>query len=212
MPTGYTAGILDGEIKSFKQFATTCMRAFGATIHMRDEKMSAKYEPRTPSKYYAEHLKEAKDALEINKNLSDAEIIKNLKKSLLGEEKHYEKYINEKYEGNLKLNTILSDVNKWVPPTKEHMEFKNFMKLQLVDTISHDGDVSYYVELLTEVQGKLFEIQDKTKHPEIAEKYRKEFIKAAEKDIEYYTKELNEEMERCNNSNKWVEDLLKSIK
>ena len=36
MPTGYTAGILEGKIKTFPEFAKICMRAFGAAIHMRD--------------------------------------------------------------------------------------------------------------------------------------------------------------------------------
>lgn len=52
MPTGYTAGILDGEINTFEEFAKTCMRAFGATIHMRDEPLSKTYEPEKTSDYH----------------------------------------------------------------------------------------------------------------------------------------------------------------
>lgn len=44
MPTGYTAGILNGTIKTFKEFATKCSRAF--MIHMRDEAHDAPYTPR----------------------------------------------------------------------------------------------------------------------------------------------------------------------
>lgn len=212
MPTGYTAGILDGKIKTFKQFATTCMRAFGSTIHMRDDSLNEKYKPRVPDDYYSERLKEAKEELENNKKVSDAEIIKNLKKGLFEEQRQYKKNIEEKLEAKEKLDTILSDVKKWTPPSKEHTEFKNFMKQQLTDTISHDTDISYYEELLNEVQAKLLELQDEAKHQEIASEYRKKLIESSEHDIEYYTKAYNEEVERCNDSNKWVTDLIKSIK
>jgi hypothetical protein len=212
MPTGYTAGILDGKIKTFKQFATTCMRAYGATIHMRDDSLDEKYTPRVPDDYYSERLKEAKEELENNKKVSDAEIIKNLKKGLFEEQRRYKKNIEEKLKEKEKLTTILSDVKNWTPPSEDHKEFKNFMKQQLVDTISHDADTSYYEELLNEVQGKLLELQDESKHLEIAAEYRKKLIESSEHDIEYYIKTYNEEVERCNDSNKWVTDLIKSIK
>jgi hypothetical protein len=212
MPTGYTAGILEGKIKSFKQFATICMRAFGATIHMRDDSLTEEYKPRTPNGYYTEALEQAKEKLENAKNVSDSEIIKNLKKTLLEDQKRHEKSISEKIKDKEKLTSILSDVRKWEPPTEEHREFKNFMKQQLVDTISHNADTSYYEKELNDVQNELLKIQDKTKHQEIAEEYRKKLIEDAEHDIEYYTKQFNEEIERCNDSNKWVQDLINSIK
>ena len=63
MPTGYTAGIIDGKTETFQEFAKQCMRAFGATIHMRDENMDKEYEPRTPSDYHTKALEEAKEKL-----------------------------------------------------------------------------------------------------------------------------------------------------
>ena len=35
MPTGYTAGIIDGTTKDFKEYAKHCERAF--MIHLREE-------------------------------------------------------------------------------------------------------------------------------------------------------------------------------
>ncbi len=63
MPTGYTAGILDGKITTFQQFAKQCMRAFGATIHMRDDDMDAEITPRTPSDYYSKEIEKAKNII-----------------------------------------------------------------------------------------------------------------------------------------------------
>jgi len=211
MPTGYTAGILDGSIKSFKQFATTCVRAFGAAIHMRDESISKKYEPRVPDDYYMERLEEAREELQKVKDLSDAQIIKNHKKELLDEEKRYKKRIDETLEAKKKLDTILSDVHKWTPPTEEHQEFKNFMKQQLDDTIRQDGDTSYYDDELRHVQDKLRSLEDEKKFEQIATELRIRLIESAEESIESYTKRYDEEVKRCDDANKWVADLMNSI-
>ena len=56
MPTGYTEGIIDGKTETFQDFAKQCMRAFGATIHMRDEDMEAEITPRTPSDYSSKEI------------------------------------------------------------------------------------------------------------------------------------------------------------
>jgi hypothetical protein len=60
MPTGYTAGILDGKINTFPEFATECMKAFGACIHMRDDDISTTYRPRKVDDYYIKKIKEIK--------------------------------------------------------------------------------------------------------------------------------------------------------
>ena len=46
MPTGYTHGIIDGDITTFEQFAERCSRAF--LIHMRDDSSDAEYKKREP--------------------------------------------------------------------------------------------------------------------------------------------------------------------
>ena len=82
MPTGYTAGILDGKITTFPQFAKQCMRAFGATIHMRDDDMDAEITPRTPSDYYSKEIEKAKQLLKDAETFSDEVIVKNRKEEL----------------------------------------------------------------------------------------------------------------------------------
>ena len=57
MPTGYTAGILDGTVKDFNEFAKKCSRAF--MIHLRDEPFDSEYKKREPSDYHSKNLKEA---------------------------------------------------------------------------------------------------------------------------------------------------------
>ena len=75
MPTGYTAGIIDGEITTFEQFAIQCTRAFGATIHMRDNPLDSPYEPRTPSDHYVNSLQSQREKLEETKTMTDEAIV-----------------------------------------------------------------------------------------------------------------------------------------
>ncbi len=59
MPTGYTAGIIDGTTTTFQQFAKQCIRNFGATIHMRDEPSDVEYIERIPSDFHTKAIEEA---------------------------------------------------------------------------------------------------------------------------------------------------------
>lgn len=203
MPTGYTAGILDGKITTFPQFAKLCMRAFGATIHMRDEDMDAKITPRVPSDYYLDEIEQAKQLLKDAYNLSDEDIIKR-KEEELEESKEYHLKAIEKAIIDLKnMNNILKDVKKWQPPTSEHTGIKDFMISQIEETIEWDCKTKYHSEALEKIELELSTID--------ASEIRKAMIKQAEKDFDYSTKNYNEELERCNGSNKWVADFLESL-
>lgn len=82
MPTGYTEGIMNGKITTFPQFAKLCMRAFGATIHLRDESLDSEYEPRVPSDYHSKEIERAKKNIIDAKKLSDEEIIDSKKEAI----------------------------------------------------------------------------------------------------------------------------------
>lgn len=203
MPTGYTAGIVDGEIKTFPEFAKLCMRAFGATVHMRDESMTTDYIPREPSKYHAEQLEEANKKIELVKSLSDEEII-SVRKIELEKEKEY--HLNRIAETKLiaeSLNKILHDAEKYTPPTPDHVGVKDFMIEQIKETIKWDGSTTYHDEKLVQIESNLSNLNPKN--------IRDEMIANAKKNIDYHKKEQNEELQRCEKSNKWVDDFLKSL-
>jgi hypothetical protein len=75
---------------------------------------------------------------------------------------------------------------------------------QLKETIRHDGDVSYYEEQLAECYKKL-------ESPIDLDVVKKDLMESYEYDLESSQKSFNEEIERCNSSNEWVDVLLKSI-
>jgi hypothetical protein len=204
MPTGYTAGVVDGTTKTFKDFAKICMRAFGAAIHMRDEPLSKKYEKRTPDSYYYENLEEAKKNLADLETLPDQYFIEAEYEKIKEDIKYYAKKINEIKETKERLDNLLNEASEWKPPTKDHVEFKKFMIQQLQLTLESDGDTSYYDE-------KLKELYEKLESPIDIVLVKEELRESYEYDVVSRQKRLEEEIERCKSSNDWTDELLKSI-
>lgn len=200
MPTGYTAGIIDGTTETFQDFAKQCMRAFGATIHMRDESMDKEYEPRTPSDYHTKALEKANEKLKQAEKLTDSEIIESRKANIAKNKAYYLKRIEETKKAKERLDLFLAKAKAFNPPTKDHEGIAKFMIEQIETTIDHDGSTKYYDEELAKIDAQLSNIN--------ADKIRAEMIADAKRDIEYHTKEHNAELKRCNDSNKWVSDLL----
>jgi len=205
MPTGYTAGIIDGEITTFEQFATQCSRAFGATIHMRDNPLDSPYEPRTPSQYYVNSLQSQREKLEETKTMTDEAIVRDFENLLNDSLKYHEREL-EKTKVNLgRLNSIMESAKSWVPPTEDHEGVRDYMIDQLEITIKADGDPSYHVNKIVQAKKELEEGID----PKV---YREERIKEIEDRISYYGVEVQKELERCKQSNDWMDKFLESIK
>jgi len=205
MPTGYTAGIIDGKITTFEQFATQCSRAFGATIHMRDNPLDSPYEPRTPSEYYVNSLQSQREKLEEMKTMTDEAIVQDFENLLNDSLKYHEREM-EKTKVNLgRLNSIMESAKSWVPPTEDHEGVRDYMIDQLEITIKADGDPSYHVNKIVQAKKELEEGID----PKV---YREEKIKEIEDRISYYEGEVQKELERCKQSNDWMDKFLESIK
>jgi hypothetical protein len=210
MPTGYTAGILDGKIKDFKEFARVCIRAFGAAIHMRDDSLNKGYEPMKVDSYYTENKKKAINDLNKLKLKSDSKLIEEYQKQLEKDKVYYEDKLKETNKNAEDLNRILSESKNWTPPTAEHTAFKEFMINQLTETIKWDGDPSSEIEELTRIENELKSIKELGKVK--IDAIRKEKIESLEKDIQYYTEREAEAEKRVIGSNEWVEVLVKSLK
>lgn len=204
MPTGYTAGIIDGNIKTFRDFAKICMRAFGATVHMKDESLDKEYEIRKVDSYYKENLNSKESELIETKARSIEEIVEARKKVIEEDIERYTVKIKKMTLDKKKFDEILSDVNKWEPPTEDHIEFKKFMQTQIIDAIKYDCDIDYYSK-------KKAELEAAYKSDINASIIKNEEINSIKKDIEYYKERLISQEESANESNKWVEALFESI-
>ena len=203
MPTGYTAGILNCTVTTFPQFAKLCMRAFGATIHLRDEGLNTEYKPRVPSDYHLEAIKGAEQLIIDAQKLTDDEIVDIRKKELEGSKKYYLEAIEKAKKAAIEMDKMLSDVLKWQPPTPDHIGIKDFMIEQIVKTIDFDCKTDYHDKKLIKIESQLLNTD--------ASEIRKQMIEQAERDLAYHREENLKEIQRCEQSNKWVTDLLSSL-
>jgi hypothetical protein len=203
MPTGYTANILDGKVKTFQEFAKTCMRAFGATIHMRDDSMDSEYVPQIPNNYHSKAIKEAEKHLKDAETMTDKQVVSNRKKELNESRKWHVKKISEIKKDRKKLDTILSYAMSYQPPTSEHTGIKDFMIQQLAETIKYDGETDYHDKALERIKCELSSLD--------ANKIRNKKIAKANEELQYHSEELRKEIERCDKSNKWVVEFIKSL-
>jgi hypothetical protein len=193
MPTGYTYSIKEGI--SFRDFTLSCSKAFGALISMRDEPNDAPIPTEIkPSDYALKSLNVANAQLKkLNEmSISVAEIL--CEKEYQDELKRIEKSEKEDSELYKKYEEMLDKVNKWTPPTSEHQGLKDFMIQQIESSIKHD--CRYKREKPTKIKASEWLANRK---------------KQAMKDIEYYKKSYKEEVERCAEKTKWIQDLVKSL-
>lgn len=201
MPTGYTAGIIDGTTKDFKEYAKLCSRAF--MIHLRDEPFNSEYKPRTPSDYHIKAIKKAKEELKEVEVLEDSTIIEREKLRLLDEVKRYKDQIEKEKESKKRLDAFLEKAKKYKAPTETHNGIAEFMVAQIEETIKFDCNSSFYTDELEKAQKKLLNIN--------AEDVRGELKTKATKDLAYHTKEHEAELKRCRDSNKWYEDFINAL-
>lgn len=203
MPTGYTAGIVDGTIKTFPEFAKLCMRAFGATIHMRDDSMEDEYKPRVPSTYHSDKLLELHKQKEELMNKSDEQLISDKKAELLASKENYIKRIEDTQAKAIRLKDMLKDAQSYVPPTGEHQGIKDFMIQQIEETIKWDGSTNYHDQQIDKIDLQLANLK--------ATDVRFDTAAKIAEDIAYHTKNHNEEIKRCEESNKWCNDFINSL-
>ena len=203
MATGYTHEIINGNITTFKDFAILCTRAFGATIHMRDENLDTPYEPRTVSSYYSESIAEKAKELEHLNSIS----IEDFEKEMIAQWERDIQYHQNAIEKSKKdyevLIKLLEEAKAFVPPTDEHVNFKEFIIEQLKGTIEYDCNITYHLNSLEE-------LNDRINNYDI-EKEKADKITAMEDSLEYSKKSLNDEIRRVNDSNKWMSDLFKVL-
>lgn len=199
MPTGYTAGVADGSITSFKDYALMCARAFGASLHLRDESLSIdlpEEEESTYSTYYNDKLRETQAELDKISSMSESDLL------ALYKEEHDNNisYINDRIsENNLikdRYTAMLEFAKRFNPPSDKHINYCKFLISQLKESIDFDCDISYYEK---QKKGKSFA----------------EWLSDKKKDLNYllayYQEQLEKETERINSNNKWIRDLKEAL-
>ena len=196
MPTGYTEDLYMGKEVTFEQFAMKCARAFGALITMREEPLDAPIpEEFEPDNYHLEELEKARQRLAEVESWSEEQ-------AELEAEKAYQEAVRKR-NGTIAKNArireryekMLAQVRTWIPPTPDHEELKRFMVEQLQKSIEYD--CSY--------------VPDEPKRLSGAE-YKQQQIAEARWEVEYHTKEYEEEVKRVQKRNEWLRALRESLR
>lgn len=194
MPTGYTADIDKGI--TFKQFALSCARNFGALITMRDDPHDAEIPDEfTPdTDHYDEALAKAEARFVELASMTEAQAAEKAEAEYreglrAAADRNAERQaLRDKYEA------MLLKVEQWTPPTPDHAGLKRFMREQITESIRFDCG---YV----------------TPDPVLAspQEYIRAHKEQAIKDVEYYTQERQKEIERAAERTAWVKALRASL-
>lgn len=195
MPTGYTYEIEKGI--TFQTFAMNCACAFGALISMRDAPTGAEIpEELKPSTYHSEAIEKLNERLKVLDAMTEIEADTEAEEEYRKEVERNAKYVAGKEELRKKYQAMLADVRAWKPPTPDHVELKNFMESQIVDSIKWDC-----------IGGEL------SKPKRLAgDKWLQSAKLKALKDLAYNEEENNKEIERVDQRNAWIKALRQSLK
>lgn len=199
MPSGYTCGVQEGKITDVKDFILTCSRGFGAFVHMRDDNLNTEIKYQEVGEYHLRRLEQVKREFEEFKQFSDEDIQKQLDERYEARVKENRKSLKRFDEQRQRYLDMIEKVNEWNPPTEDHIKLKEFALEQLKGSLDLDCSESmrsYYLE--EPVKENLNE-------------YKQTKIKGYLKDIEYYSKNYREEIERVEKANKWIDDLVNSF-
>ena len=195
MPTGYTAKVQKGI--SFEEYALDCARAFGALVTMRDEPSDKEIpEKLIPDDYHLKAKVLLEEELSTLKALTEVEADKLAFENYITEELRREDRLKELALIEERYNVMLSKVESWVAPTKDHDNLKEFMTSQLVDSIDFDCGTSYSDTPTIRMTGT---------------QYRSEREAELYKEISYHLKSYSEEVKRTDERNKWIEELRNSL-
>ncbi len=199
MPTGYTSSIYEGKEVSVKDFISTCARAFGAYIMVRDEPLDKKVPDEfQPSTYNKEQLEKAKLRMQKLKSMTHEEI-----KSKVEEEYHQKvesnkKYYHEKLQLRNRYLDMLVKVKEWQPPTPDHVNLKEFCIKQLEESLKWDC-------------GSLEDYNPENVVKDTPEEQLNKQIESCLWEIEYHAKQWDEEVKRTNERNLWIKQLKESL-
>ena len=192
MPTGYTTDIYNGKDVSFRDFALTCARQFGACVMQRDDPADVKPKIMPEESYHTEELKKLKKFKKPTKAQFDSYVKETIADC--------EKSIKEKNELKKRYSDILEKAKNWQPPTKEHERLKAFMIEQLTDSKNFDcGGLDYYEHEIKVVSAMTYK--------DYVTKKLIEHNRSIERHKEYEARDINNIKQR----NKWIKDLYDSL-
>ena len=198
MPTGYTAAIADGI--SFRDFVMQCARSRGALIEMRDDPLDTPIPKRfEPSDYHIKQQQIAADEGQRLQNMTAEEAEIEAERDFEQACADHARSIDKTNNLRRKYEVMLKQVRAWEPPTAEHVELKQFMIDQIVDSMKYDCDtgMDYYTR---------YQPQRLT-----GAEWLKRKLDTAVDNYKYHQDAYLKEVERVESRNRWVKALVESL-
>ena len=208
MPTGYTQQIIDGTVKTPKEFLHLCLRNFGVCISMRDMPLDSQVDYTESIKksyqdsmgYHTKELENAKTEYDRISNLSDDELYEMYVERFSDNREYYQKRTDEAKKQNAKYQSFYDAIKNW--DCSE--EFSNIKKFALDQINISKDDEDYYADELSK--------EMLTKEEFISEgKYKEELLKQTKWNIDYHQKELDEITKNMNDTLAFYERFKKEI-
>ena len=210
MTTGYTQQIIDGTVKTPKEFLHLCLRNFGICVSMRNESFNIQGDyTEYIKKYYQDTIGYLNKALENAKkeyarisNLSDDDLYEMYVKKFTDDRDYYQKRTDVTKKQNAKYQSFYDAIENW--DCSE--EFNNIKKFALDQIDISKEDEDYYADELSKKMLTKEEFISGGKN-----EYEEELLKNAISDISYHQKELDTEIKTMNNVLAFYESFRKEI-
>lgn len=193
MPTGYTAGVQDGDITTLEEYALICVRAFA--YYSRDAPAGPLRDPDPPnSDYYHEANERAR--VELAELASDAYASAAMRREAAERARINAEYAEKKAETRRRYLAMLDLVCEWQPPTTEHQGLRDFMESQLRESLEFDCPVVGY---------------EMPEPPDTLPEWRLKRIAKLHDDIAYNTTQIQKENARYAHNLEWARALRTSL-
>ena len=211
MPTGYTQQIIDGTVKTPKEFLHLCLRNFGVCVSMRDVPFNESQVDYTEyiKKYYqdtidyhAKALENAKAEYERVINLSDDDFYEMYVERFSHNREYYQKRLDEIMNHNAQYQSFYDAIKNW-DCSEEFSNIKKFA-LDQID-ISKEAEDYYTDELSKEMLTKEEFISNGKS------KYEEDLLKQAKWNIDYHQEQLDEITKKMNDTLAFYERFRKEI-
>ena len=210
MPTGYTQQIINGTVKTPKEFLHLCLRNFGVCISMRDMPFNLQGDYTEYIKkfyqdsmsYHAKALENAKTEYDRIINLSDDELYEMYVNKFTDNRDYYQKRTDEAKKLNAQYQSLCDAIKSW-DCSEEFINIKNFA-LSQIDISKEDED--YYTDELSKEMLTKEEFISNEKS-----KYKEDFLEQTKWDIDYHQRKLDDITKDMNNALTFYKHFKKEI-
>lgn len=186
MPTGYTAGIEEGDM-SFEEFVWYCATAFFYDTARMPEQFKITGD-------YAQKIADTKARIAEFETISDLEVANRQAASRERYQTEYKKSIKRAADLTEKYQMMIRKVENWSVPTPDHEALKKFMLRQLEESLKWD---CYSL--------------DAQAAPVSTEEYRATVLADLRDHLKFCEERQKTEEENVEKSNKWMAALKASV-